>query len=228
MSPLCFDLDGTLVNPLRGVQHCVHLTCLDLGLPCPEESETARFIGPGVWGLFAAMPGLDDPGRFREAMERYWSHFRVEAIPRHELYEGVPAMLERLKRQGHNLYAVSAKPTPFARQVLQRFELESAFDDVFGGSTTVPWTSKTDLIGKLRQGGLLRSGGYLVGDRASDMEAARAHGMRAIGVGYGFGSHGELLQGGAEVILDSVPALDAWLGEELRGGGALDSGSSSG
>jgi len=211
MAQICFDLDGTLVNPLPGVQRCVELTCRDLGLPCPDAGATARFIGPGVWGLFSAMPGLDAPDCFRQAMDHYWRHFREEAIPLHALYEGVPAMLARLGSLGHRRHVISAKPTPFAREVLRRFDLETAFDGVFGGSTEVPWTSKTDLIGCLRRDGLLQPGGFLVGDRASDMEAARAHGMRAIGAGYGFGSRGELRQGGAEVVLDSVPALGEWL-----------------
>jgi len=34
-------------------------------------------------------------------------------------------------------------------------------------------------------------------------------------VTYGYGSRKELLDAGAEILLDSVPELDAWLAEEL-------------
>jgi len=37
MGLICFDLDGTLVDPLRAMVHCVDLTCRELGLQPPPR-----------------------------------------------------------------------------------------------------------------------------------------------------------------------------------------------
>ena len=49
------------------------------------------------------------------------------------------------------------------------------------------------------------------------MRAARAHGIHGIGVTYGYGSREELQEAGAEVLVDSVVALDAWLEAHASG-----------
>jgi len=43
----------------------------------------------------------------------------------------------------------------------------------------------------------------MVGDRSFDMIAARAHGLRAVGVAWGIGSREELLDAGADVIVET-------------------------
>jgi phosphoglycolate phosphatase len=52
----------------------------------------------------------------------------------------------------------------------------------------------------------------MVGDRSFDMIAARAHGLRAVGVGWGIGSRAELEAAGAERIVASPADLPAAVG----------------
>ncbi len=49
----------------------------------------------------------------------------------------------------------------------------------------------------------------MVGDRHVDMEAARAHGLRAVGVTWGFGTAEELRAAGADVLVDTPAELPA-------------------
>ena len=49
----------------------------------------------------------------------------------------------------------------------------------------------------------------MVGDRHVDMEAARAHGLRAVGVTWGFGIADELRSAGADVLIGSPSELPA-------------------
>ena len=64
----------------------------------------------------------------------------------------------------------------------------------------------------------------MVGDRAEDMAAAKANGLIPLGVTYGFGSAGELQERrGAELLFDSVTALDDWFKEKLHEPEILDS-----
>jgi phosphoglycolate phosphatase len=227
MALICFDLDGTLVDPLRAMDHCVRLTCADLGLPSPGTEAVAAQIGSGAGALFAGLPGMDAPARLDEALERYWNHFAEEGIVKHRIYDGTLLMLARLKHQGHRLYVVTVKPTRYARQVLHQFDLLLAFEDVFGGSPKAAWRSKHDVVAGLRQQGVLQPGGFMVGDRADDMTVARAHGLIPLGVTYGFGSAAELREAGAATLFPTVTALDDWFKEKLDQPESLDSFSKS-
>ncbi len=215
MALICFDLDGTIVNPLLGVRNCVARVCREMGLTCPDEATIRDWIGFGMRESLAMIPGLEDPKKLEEALDRYVDAYREDGVFEHEVYEGIHLMLSRLKRQGHRIYIVSSKPGLFARRITYQFDLNLIFDDVFGAELKGAWQPKTVVLDRLRQEGRIEPGGYFIGDRGDDMRAAKDHGLHAIGVTYGYGSRKELLDAGAEILLDSVPDLDVWLAQEL-------------
>lgn len=208
---VCFDLDGTLVDPLLGVRNCLRKTCDAFGLDLPDEATVRGWIGFGMRESLATLPGLENPERLEEALDFYWERYREDGVFEHELYPGVFHLLHRLKRQGHRIYIVSAKPGLFARRIAYQFDLNLIFDDIFGSTLKGRWQPKTDVVAGLVREGTLWPGGVFIGDRGVDMVAARDHGLEAIGVGWGYGSRGELEQAGADRIFDTVPELDAWL-----------------
>ncbi len=217
MALICFDLDGTIVNPLLGVRNCVARVCREMGLACPDETTIRGWIGFGMRESLALIPGLEDPIKLEEALDRYVEAYREDGVFEHEVYDGAHLMLGRLKRQGHRLYIVSSKPGIFARRITYQFDLNLIFDDIFGAELKGAWQPKTVVLERLRLEGRIEPGGYFIGDRGDDMRAAKDHGLHAIGVTYGYGSRAELLQAGAEILLDSVAELDAWLAQELTG-----------
>jgi phosphoglycolate phosphatase len=213
MALICFDLDGTLVDPLQAMHHSVRLACEELGLPCPSLQQVAAQLGSGPEGLFA---GLADPARREAALERTWAHFAEEGLVRHRIYDGIMLMLARLKHQGHQLYAITVQPVRFARQVLHQFDLLLVFDDVFGSALKQPWRSKGEVVALMREQGSLQPGGFIVGDQAEDMAVAQANGLIPLGVTYGYGKAAELGDAGASRLFDSVTALDDWFKETLQ------------
>jgi phosphoglycolate phosphatase len=208
---VCFDLDGTLVDPLLGVQNCLRKTCEAFGLALPDEGTIRGWIGFGMRESLAGLQGLEEPARLEAALAFYWERYREDGVFEHELYPGVFHLLHRLKRQGHRIYVVSAKPSLFARRIAYQFDLNLIFDDIFGSSLKGRWQPKTEVLAGLAARGTIQPGGVFIGDRGIDMNAARDHGLQAIGVGWGYGSHAELVAAGAERIFATVPELDAWL-----------------
>jgi phosphoglycolate phosphatase len=217
MGTICFDLDGTLVDPLLGVRNCVHRVCREMDLPAPSEAEIRDWIGFGMRESLGRIPGLEDPARLEEALDRYLDAYREDGVFEHEVYEGVHLMLQRLKRQGHRIYIVSSKPGLFARRIAYQFDLNLIFDEIFGAELKGKWQPKTEVLARLVAQGTVAAGDILVGDRGDDMRAAKDHGLRAVGVTWGYGSKEELEAGGAEILLDSIPELDFWLREALPG-----------
>jgi phosphoglycolate phosphatase len=219
---ILFDLDGTIVDPFLGVQNCVKRVCREMKLTPPDSETIKAWIGFGMRESLGQLPELEDPVKLEEALDRYWDAYREDGVFEHEVYDGVHLMLSRLKRQGHKLYIVSAKPSTFARRITYQFDLNLIFDDIFGSTLTGAWQHKREVLETLRRQGTIWPGGILIGDRGVDMEAAKDHGLRAIGVTYGYGSSAELQAGGAEVLVDSIPELDAWLTIHAPGGEVHD------
>lgn len=208
---VCFDLDGTLVDPLLGVQNCLRKTCEAFGLELPPERTVRDWIGFGMRESLSTLKGLEDPVRLEAALDFYWERYREDGVFEHELYPGVFHLLHRLKRQGHRIYIVSAKPSLFARRISYQFDLNLVFDDIFGSTLKGRWQPKTEVLAGLAQQGTIWPGGVFIGDHGVDMEGARQQGLEAIGVTWGYGSREELAGAGAEHIFDTVQDLDGWL-----------------
>jgi len=215
MSVICFDLDGTLVNPLPGVVHCMQETCAAFDLPCPTQAEIAPYIGPSVRGLFAKLLGPRVPQDLEKVMAAYWEIFGEEGVFQHQIYEGVQLMLGRLKRQDHRIFVVTAKPATYARRVAHHLDLNLIIDEIFGPAPSEVWPGKLEFMKSICQGGALCHGGYLVGDRGDDMRAALEFQLKPLGATWGFGSREELQQGGALHLFDEIKSLDAWFHQEL-------------
>jgi len=215
MGLICFDLDGTLVDSSRAVEYCVQTTCREFALPVPDREQFAERIGARAVDLFTGLPGMDQPLRLDQILERYWTHLAEEGVVKYRIYDGVLLLLARLKRQGHQLYAISVQPARYARQVLHQFDLLLVFDDVFGGPAQAPWLAKGEVVAQLGTQGILHPGGYLVGDRAEDLSIAQANGLIPLGVTYGFARPGELQATGVRDLFDSVADLDVWFQQHL-------------
>jgi phosphoglycolate phosphatase len=215
MTLICFDLEGTLLDPMDGICGTFRTVCEELRVPCPGPEAIAPCIGLDLESLFTMQLRHSGTERPDGVMTRFWQRYGDEEILAQHIYGGVPLLLARLKRQGHRLYVVASQPASLVRRVLHHFDLNLLFDDVIGLGPGERWRPKRDLLQLLAQDGVLNTGGYLIGDRADDMEGGLAHGLRTLGACWGYGSRAELLSSRAERLVDSVQDLDVLLQAEL-------------
>jgi phosphoglycolate phosphatase len=202
-SALLFDLDGVLADSRRSIVDCVNAALDALGLGTRSEAEITAIIGPPTEIGFAQLLGVapDDPliGRaVREYRARY-----SRALHTTPSYPGVPDAVRALARD-HLLGVATSKPRRYALPVLEALGLAPLFAYVAGPEPDGP-NDKHAMVAEAIAA--LPGATTMIGDRSYDIEAARAHGLRAVGVTWGFGTREELAQAGAQDVVDDAAAL---------------------
>lgn len=217
---LClFDLDGTLIDSERGIAACLAHACAGVGAPPPDPAQLRRFIGPPLQHGLAELLG-DDPQRIGTAVALYRQRYDAVGWLEHDVYPGIEAAVADLGRAGHRLAVVTSKVQARAERIVGHLDFGHAFERVYGPGPD-GGTGKAELVERA----LAELGdgeAAMIGDRRFDIEGAHAHGIRAIGVLWGFGSPGELEAAGAHALARTPSELPGLLDapDRLRPAGA--------
>lgn len=165
-------------------------------------------MGPPLGRTFAELLGSSEASLIEQAVRHYRERFAPVGLYENQPYADVAEGLAALRGDGHRLWVVTSKPTVFARRILDHFGLAARFEDVYGSSLATTGSEKDALVGEaLRGAGLRAEGTWMVGDRALDVEGARAHGLRAVGVLWGYGSEDELRAARPHALVRSMAEL---------------------
>jgi phosphoglycolate phosphatase len=206
-----FDLDGTLVDSTPGIWASVRHAAAELSLPAPTPAQLRGMIGPPLQDGFALVLGLP-AARVPHAVAAYRRHYAAGALLDVTVYEGVPALLARLREAGATLTVATSKPEPFALRVLAATGLLAHFATVHGATLDGAVRHKDQVVAAALAAHPGTRDPVLVGDRAHDVLGAAAHGLPCIGAGWGPAPDGELAAAGAAVVAahpaDVPAALD--------------------
>jgi phosphoglycolate phosphatase len=190
---ILFDLDGTLTDPREGITRSIQYALARLDIDEPDLSKLEPFIGPPLLQAFMQFYGFDE-ARAWEAVGFYRERFQKLGLYENLLFDGVLDMLEHLREQGRTLYVATSKPSVFAREIARHFAFDHHFKVIYGSELDGTRTNKVELIAHLlEQERLDAEHTLMIGDRKHDLIGARANGLQAVAVGYGFGSHAELM-----------------------------------
>lgn len=190
---ILFDLDGTLTDPREGITRSIQYALAQLGIDEPDLRRLEHFIGPPLLQCFMSSYGFDE-ARAWEAVAHYRVRFKDTGLYENRLFEGVGELLDLLGGQGRTLYIATSKPTVFAVEIARHFDFARHFKVIYGSELDGTRTDKVELIAHLVQREALDPAQTLmIGDRKHDLIGAHRNGLRAAGVGYGFGSREELL-----------------------------------
>jgi phosphoglycolate phosphatase len=196
---LFFDLDGTLIDSAIGITRCVAHALERMGETVPGEAALRRWIGPPLRDSFAPM--LRDPARIEQAVEYYRERFEDIGFAEHALYDGIADAIGALAERGHRIAIVTAKNEPHARKIVDGFDFAHRFDTIVGATLDGRISHKPELIGEaLARLALHADECVMIGDRRMDIDGARHHRMRSIGVRWGFGDADELAD--ADLLAD--------------------------
>lgn len=206
---LLFDLDGTLTDSQEGIINCLlfALERLRCSSP-PDRAVLAGVIGMPLKECFRTALATDDPDVLSEAVALYRSRFSTEGKYENSVYPGIPEALDFFRTRQARLFVATSKPEGFSREILGYFGLAPYFDGIYGSMLDGRLESKTDLIAHLIDRERLDpSDIVMIGDRKYDIAGGRANRTATAGVLWGYGSHEELRQAGADHLFHSPGEL---------------------
>lgn len=209
---LFLDLDGTLTDPREGIVRSIAHALAAMGRPVPAPESLTQFIGPPLGSVFQTLLATDDPHVIRTAVAAYRERFASIGILENRVYQGISEALEALANMGLVLYVVTSKPKVYAERIVEHFGLMKHFTAIYGPTLDDLGGDKTTLIRTALDGEALEPRTVaMVGDRRDDVSGAKANGVQAVAVTWGFGNLEELE--GADHLVHSPPELVAWVSQ---------------
>ena len=213
MSAYPFDLDGTLTDPREGITRSIAYALERLGVAPPPLAEMEFAIGPPLRASLARLLGTDSREMVETALAHYRERFAAVGLFENAPYAGIDDALRALAATGATLVVATSKPAIYARRIVEHFALGVHFSEVHGCELDGTREDKRDLIAHiLPHHGFDAAHAVMIGDRGVDMRAGRHHGLATVGALWGFGSRGELTEGGAHALCANVRDLPAVLG----------------
>lgn len=185
-----FDLDGTLTDPLEGIWRSINFALSWIGHPVVTIEETRHYIGPPIDQTMARITGVKSPSEVSLLVGKYRERYADVGYAENLVYPGVADALAHLNARGVSMAVCTSKRKDFAERILALFALRSHFEFVDGGDVGV---EKWQQIASLRSSGRVPEKSLMIGDRATDLVAARRNGLSGGAVLWGYGSSTELL-----------------------------------
>jgi len=219
-----FDLDGTLVDSVQDIFVAVNLLLAELGMKTRTRDEVTMWVGNGarmlieraMAGRFEGFAGLDDARARHAAADAAMPRFRAiyqEICVDHTLpLAGAHDSLSYAHARGLGVAIVTNKPLAPTERIIDALGWRPFVSAVIGGdSLAVRKPDPAPIHEAMRRLGAAH--GWMVGDSANDVGAARNAGMPSIVVrgGYNHGNSVESLDPAPDLIIDSLAELPALL-----------------
>ncbi len=199
MTHIFFDLDGTLTDAKEGIIACFRFALSGLGIDIDPETKLETFIGPPMRDVFREL--CETESQIEKAVVLYRERFSTLGMFENKVYDGIPECLDRLVEKSDSIHVVTSKPTVYSERIIEHFHLKQYFEVVYGSDLDGARSDKTELLGYvLKKEEIHPEDSVMIGDRKFDIVGAKNHGIRSIGVLWGYGTASELKRAGADAL----------------------------
>src|SRR4051812_44595005 len=198
-----FDCDGTLVdsqaNICLAMEHCFTRA----GFEAPPRERTRRVVGLSLVEAMQAMRPEAGPEIHLALAEDYklvFQRLRAEGLVEEPLYDGIADLLDSLEADGWLLAVATGKSDRGLALCLERHGLGGRFVSLQTADRHPSKPHPSMVEQALADAGADPALSMMIGDTSYDMAMARAAGVRAIGVAWGYHEAEELLAAGADCV----------------------------
>ena len=205
---IIFDMDGTLFQTNLILEPALESTFDELrkiGLwsgkaPIEKYREIMGVPLPVVWETLCPSHSLEN----REKSNEFFHKQLIELIRSNKgaLYPNAERVLETLSEK-YKLYIASNGQVEYLRAIVEVYRLGRFIESTYS-IQLMPSGHKSHLVKKVIQENNIQIGA-VVGDRSSDINAARDNNLLAVGVNFDFAQASELKS--ADIVINDLEAL---------------------
>jgi phosphoglycolate phosphatase len=206
-----FDLDGTLADTAADLSRALNTLRRERGLDALPLEKLRPFASSGARGLLGAGMGvLPEHEEFKALREAFLRHYAGKICVDTRLFAGMEALLAGIEARGLRWGVVTNKSTNLTRTLLGELGLASRAACIVCGDTTPHLKPHpASLLRAALELALPPADCVYVGDDLRDVQAARAAGMRAVVVEWGYGEN--VRSWNADAVIRQPADLMAWL-----------------
>ena len=188
------------------IAHAANYTLDNLGLDEIDTSVIRGYIGDGSRRLMGRCLGPERENLVDEALAIYLERYRQHSLDYTVLYPGVEEVLGfyRDKKKA----VVTNKGTDLSVAVLQGLGVYDYFDMVLGGDSSKEQKPSPQPVNMVLDNlGVGAPRALIVGDSIIDIQTGLNAGIKTCGVAYGLGNREDLLEKGAELVIEVILEL---------------------
>jgi adenosylhomocysteine nucleosidase len=201
-----FDMDGTLFQTNRILELSLHETFELLRGKNLWDKETPidtyrRIMGvplPAVWETLLPNHSIDTRNLANDFFQKQLIGYIHSG--RGELYPNVAEIFRNLKNNHFPIFIASNGQTEYLDAIVHYYSLQELITEMFS-IQQIASQNKSELVGKIVKKYKLKKG-FVVGDRLSDILAAKDNNLISIGCRFDFAQEEELSQ--ADYIIDDL------------------------
>ncbi|HWA23261.1 MAG TPA: HAD-IA family hydrolase [Caulobacterales bacterium] len=208
-----WDVDGTIIDSRASIAESMAAAFVANGMPAPSYDQTRAVVGMSLSPAIRALaPDADDDliASLQAAYVGDFKHKRASGY-RDPMYYGADALLRRLKTDGWQLAVATGKSRAGVVSIFDAHDLHDLFDAVHTADDGPGKPDPHMLLENIRVLGANAAQTIMIGDTSHDMAMARAAGVYAQGVTWGFHTAQEMRAGGAHHVAEDFAALEAAL-----------------
>lgn len=203
------DFDGTLCDTRKTIVKTLQMTMAKLCLPIADESSCAATIGIPLVGSFKTLfPSLTQE-QAQECADTYRKIFEEnKKILTPSVFPNVTETLKELRRRGQTLSIASSRSNSSLVDFVRTFCFDKEISLVLGADDVT--RAKPDpepVLVALKRLGFRPQDTLVVGDMPFDILMGRGAGAKTCGVTYGNASKEELVDAGADYLIDDFAEL---------------------
>ena len=206
---IIFDFDGTLGDTRRNIVTTMQMTIAELHLPNRSEEECAATIGLPLAECFKTLfPDIQEEliPRCAETYRRFFNENLKTIQP--EAFPGVVETLSVLHQIGFTLTIASSRSRNSLMELTRNMGIADYISYILGADDVKEAKPKPEPVLKtLADMHYDASQTLVVGDMAVDIQMGANAGAKTCGVTWGNGTKDELVQAGADYIIDNIGEL---------------------
>ncbi|WP_341326074.1 HAD-IA family hydrolase [Methylotuvimicrobium sp. KM2] len=182
---IIFDWDGTLVNTIDWIVHCLQNAAVRCRFEVPEDQVAKDVIGLSIDNAVRQLfPEADNDAR-NTFIEHYGQAFFAKQLSRADLFKGVFDMLNILRASGYRLAVATGKGRKGLQKALVQTGTEHLFDITRCADETASKPAPVMLQEIIDRLEIPTERALMVGDSIHDLQMARNAGIVSAAVACG-------------------------------------------